>query len=293
MAFKKFTDLFGSKKPNVKTTEDYQRWRELIFSVQPEPVEDAHRVYGVIIDIGQFDRQASIHWAISMSVFSTGEASFQPTVGGGVIGLGGDPKVAQAAQEIVQIAQGLLPKANPTKDLSLPEPGFVQFFFLTTSGVHGIKGHLDQFQRPEHPFLQLLNRFTFIHQFADQVFDQPRNIDTRIKALYIVAFTPAKLDRNELMSVTHMATDKLKAKDPLFKQRMEEMPPKTRLEITNAEFNPAVHTPTNMQTLMGDWLKNQYNVNFNPTPDNNFFLHGMRNPQGRQNIFLFYFDIES
>src|SRR5687767_13046226 len=118
MVFKSLSNLFGAKKPNMKTTEDYQRWRELIFAVQPEQVEgsksDANRVYGVIMDIGQIDRRTSTHWAISLSAFPTGEATFRPTVGGGVIGLGGDPKVAQAAQEIVQIAQGLLPETNPT-----------------------------------------------------------------------------------------------------------------------------------------------------------------------------------
>jgi hypothetical protein len=71
------------------------------------------------------------------------------------------------------------------------------------------------------------------------------------------------------------------------------MPPRARLEISNPEFNPAVHTPTNMQTLIGEWLQKQFNVACHPIPDNNLFLHGMRNPQGRQNIFLFYFDIES
>src|SRR5687768_13964864 len=292
MAFKRLSNLFGPKKSIVKATEEYQRWRELIFRLQPEPVEDTHRVYGVIMDIGYLDQQSSTHWAISMSAFSTGEASFQPTPGGGVIGLGGDPKVAQAAQEIVQIAQRLLPETIPTQDLSLPEPGFIQFFFLTTNGPRVVKGPLDQLQKPGSPFLQLLERFHFIRQFDDQIFDKPRDIDTRIKALYIVAFTPAKMDRNELMSVTHLATDKLKAKNPIFKQRMEAMPPKTRLEITNTEFIAAMHTPTNMQTLMSDWLKKQYNVTFNPTPDDNFFLHGMRDPRGRQSILLFYFDIE-
>jgi hypothetical protein len=292
MAFKALTGLFGSKKPKV--TKEYQEWRELMFSPLPThgepPKSEMHIVHYVIMDIGQFDQQSSTHWAISMKT-STGEASFQPTVGRGVFfNVSDDRKVAQAAREIVQIAQGLLPQTNRTKDFSLPEPGIAQFFFITIGGVHGIRDSLDQFQKPENPYLQLLNRFGVIQQFADQILKP--HIDTRIKALYVVAFTPAKMDQNELMSVTHLAMDKLKAKDSLFKQRVKEMPPEARLEITNLEFIPAVHTPANMQTLMGDWLKNQYNVTFNPTPDNNFFLHGMRNPQGRQNIFLFYFDME-
>ena len=109
---------------------EYQKWREMIFSVKPEQVDVAktttNQVYGVIMDIGQIDLQTSINWAISLSTFPTGEASFHPTPGGSVAGLGNDPKVAQVAQEIVQTAQVLLPETNLTQDLSsLPEPGDV------------------------------------------------------------------------------------------------------------------------------------------------------------------------
>jgi hypothetical protein len=295
VAFKSFRDLFGSKKRRMQVTEEYQKWREMIFSMQPSQVGEAkggaNTVYGVIMDIGQMDRQSSTPWAITLTAFSTGEASFRPTPGGGMMGLGGDPKVAQAAQEIVQIAQGLVPEANLTQDLSLPEPGIVQFFFLTTSGVYVVKGNLDQFQKPEHPFRQLLERFHFIRQSGDQLLDGNRT--GKIKALYVVALTPRKMERNELVPVVFMAVDRLKAKDPTFNQRMQEMAPKAPIEINNTEFIPATHTPTNMQTLMSEWVKRQYNVTFNPTPESNFFLHGVRSPEGKQHIFLFYFDIES
>jgi hypothetical protein len=279
----------------MQVTEEYQQWREMIFSMQTgqagEAKGGANPVSGVIVDIGQMDRQSSTPWAITLSALSTGEASFRPTPGGGMMGLGEDPKVAQAAQEIVQIAQGLLPETTPTKDLSLPEPGIVQFFFLTTSGIYVVKGNLDQFQKPEHPFGQLLERFHFIRQSGDQLLDGNRT--DKLKALYVLAFTPRKMDRNELLPVVFMAVDRLKGKNPTFKQRMEEMAPRAPIEINNTEFIPATHTPTNMQTLMSEWVKRQYNVNFNPTPESNFFLHGMRSPEGKQHIFLFYFDMES
>src|SRR5687767_5498575 len=103
MAFKRLSNLIGPKKPNVKTTEEYQKWRELIFAVPPEQAaisrSDANRVYGVIMDVAQIDPPSGTYWALSLSAFSTGEASFRPTVGGGAIGLGEDPKVAQYAEE--------------------------------------------------------------------------------------------------------------------------------------------------------------------------------------------------
>lgn len=295
MVFKVLADIFSSKKPKLVTTEAYQRWREMIFSVKPEQVEvsksDANRVFGVIMDIGQIDLRASTNWAISLSAFPTGEASFHPTPGGSVAGLGGDPKVAQVAQEIVQNAQVLLPETNPTQDLSLPEPGYVQFFFLTTSGVRVFKGHLDKLQKPENPFGQLLNQFGFIRQFADQILDKNREFN--INTLYILAFTPEKKDANTLTAVTHLAIDQLEAKDPVFKQRMEECAESNvRFEIANTQYIATMHTPTNMRTSMMGWLKKQYNVTFNPTAGNDFFLHGMRDPQGKENFILFYFDIE-
>jgi hypothetical protein len=299
MAFKSLRNLFGSQRPNVKATEAYQEWRKLIFAVPPEQAglsrSDANRVYGVIMDVGQMDARSAAHWALSLSAFSTGEASFRPTVGGGAIGLGEDPKVAQAAQEIVQIAQGLLPKTSPTQDTSLPEPGVIQFFFLTTNGVHMVKGSLDQFQKPESPFLQFVSRFAFIQQFADQIADQAANQKppAKPKALYVLTFTPEQMDRFALMRMTHLAGEKLKAQNPIFKKRIEEeMSSKTRTEIGNLQYDPNVHTPTSMQTSMNEWLKKQYNVSFHPTSESNFFVHGMKDPQGKENFLLFYFDME-
>lgn len=145
----------------------------MIFMIRPEQVEvsksENNRVYGVIMDIGLVDRQSSTGWAISLSAFPTGEASFHPTPGGAVIGLGNDPDVSRTAREIVQIAQSLLPETAATQDFSLPAPGYVQFFFLTTGGTRAVRGHLDKVQRPGSSFLPLLQRFGFIRHFADKV----------------------------------------------------------------------------------------------------------------------------
>jgi hypothetical protein len=292
MAFKRLSNLFGPKKSIVKATEEYQKWREMIFSVPPEEVgvskSDANRVYGVIMDIGKLDTQTSTHWAISLDAFSTGEASFHATPGSSVIGLGEDAKVAQAAQEIVQFAQGLLPETNPTQDLSLPEPGIVQFFFLATDGLHVVKGHLDQFQKRGNPFLQLIQRFHFIHQFADQVSEERHK--PNIKALYVAAFTPEELNREKLIPLVFFAIDRLKAINPTFNRRIEQMPAKTPIEMSSLKHFPKVHTLTSMQTSMKVVLK-KHNVALNPTAEDNFFVHGMTDPQGKENIFLFYFDM--
>jgi hypothetical protein len=173
MLFKPLTNMFGSKKSSVESTADYQQWRQVIFAVKPEEAgvssSEADRVYGVVMDVGVIGQQRSIHWALSLSAFGTGEASFRPTVGGGVIGLGSNSQVGQVAEEIVQLAQRLWLETQPTQDVVLPEPGVVQFFFLTTGGLRVFKGQVDKVQQSAHPFEPLLNRFGFIRQFADQL----------------------------------------------------------------------------------------------------------------------------
>lgn len=293
MALKRLSDLLGSKKPKVKTTEEYQKWREMIFGIPPEEAgiskSQSNRVYGVIIDIGQVDHQTSGHWVISLDAFSTGEASFHATPGKSVIGLGGNPEIAQAAREITQAAQGLLPETSPTQELSLPEPGIVQFFFLTASGPRVVKHPLDHLQKPGSPFLQLLERFHFIRRFADQISEETHK--PNIKALHAVAFTPEELNREKLVPLVFFAIDRLKAINPTFKRRTEQMTPKTPIEMVSIKHFPRVHTPKSMQLSMKAVLKKR-NLAFDPTPEDDFFLHSMTDPQGKENFFLFYFDIE-
>lgn len=160
----------------MNVTPDYQGWRETIFSVQPGEAGatdgDDSQVYGVLMDVGMMDSSTSTQWAMSLTAFLSGEASFRPTVGGGYIGLGGDPKVAKVANEIVQIAQTLLPKISPIEDRALPEPDLVQFFLFTAGGVYGVADTIQNIQTPDDPLGQMLNRFGFIRQCADQLQDE-------------------------------------------------------------------------------------------------------------------------
>ncbi|MGD1857344.1 MAG: hypothetical protein ACFB2W_24175 [Leptolyngbyaceae cyanobacterium] len=159
--------------PRMKVTPDYQSWRETIFNIQPgQAGGDAHQVYGVLMDVGMMEDSTSERWAMSLTAFLSGEASFRPTVGGGHVGLGGDPKVAQVAQEIVQIAQTLLPNASPIDDRALPEPDLVQFFLFTADGVFGVADDIRQVQTSSNSLGQMFNRFGFIRQFSDRLSDK-------------------------------------------------------------------------------------------------------------------------
>ena len=140
--------------------EYYRRWRVVIFDLTPDMVQvsssEADTVYGVILDVGMRDRRTSVEFAISMTAFPTGEASFHPTPGSSIVGLGNHPPIAQIAKQIVQAAQKLWHITSPTRDRSLPRAGLVRFFFLTTSGVRLFEGTLQEVQTPTHPFGELL-----------------------------------------------------------------------------------------------------------------------------------------
>ena len=176
MVFKSLKNAFSSKKPEMPTSQTYQKWREMIFSLTSEQVgvskDQPDKVFGVLMDIGLVDQQSRKPFAQSLTAFPTGESSFQPTPGGGVIGLGNDEKVAQNSKALVNIAQTLFDKAESTEDRSLPEMGFVQFYFLTTSGIRVYAEHLNTMQTQDNPFYRMLQGFGFIRESTEQLINK-------------------------------------------------------------------------------------------------------------------------
>jgi hypothetical protein len=112
-----------------------------------------------------------------------------------------------------------------------------------------------------------------------------------LQSVYMMAFTPEKVETNILMSLCQMAADRLAAKDKTFAQRMSMLTQDTRLTCSNQLFAINMHTPENMQLTLKDWLKNENQPSELRFGDN-FFPYGMRDPKGRENYFLFYFDIQ-
>ncbi|MCD6344357.1 MAG: hypothetical protein J7M17_01955 [Anaerolineae bacterium] len=176
MVFKSLKNSFSSKKTQMKTTPQYDKWRTGIFKVDPRQVrvskETLNRVYGVLMDIGTMDRKTGTPFAFSLTAFSTGEATFHPSVGGGVFGLDNDERVKATTKDLVKMAQTLLDKTQRTEDFSLPETGFVQFFFLTPNGIRIYREHLNTIQTAGNPFRQMLAGFGVVRKVAEGVIDQ-------------------------------------------------------------------------------------------------------------------------
>jgi hypothetical protein len=112
-----------------------------------------------------------------------------------------------------------------------------------------------------------------------------------LQTIYMMAFTPAKMDDRMLMDVCRMAADRLSAKDTAFAQRMSLMSKTTRITFSNQLYLSTMHTPQVMQNTLGGWLKNE-KVSFNPVLGDTFFAHGMKDPKGMDNYFLFYFHMQ-
>ena len=176
---KAFSSFLSPKKQEIKVTDSYRKWRELIFSLKPESggvsSKDANRVFGILADNVQFDKETKTLWAISQTVFASGESSLQSTVGGGIIGLGigkDDEDISAAAQQLVGLAQELFTSAVKTIEYSLPELNVIRFFFLTTSGTYFIESHINNIENGDNRVFEMLKGFNYIRKFAENIIAQ-------------------------------------------------------------------------------------------------------------------------
>lgn len=283
----------------MEIAQNYQDWRKTIFTIpfdRDDPTPDVSQIESVIMDLGRVDSKTSTPQVMTLKVFTPNIASYFLTSGDSLLNVGRQPKVALAAAEILRLARELQPHTQRTRDYSLPGPGVVQFFFVPHNGVSALMSPVDEVQRPGHLFQPLFDRFAVIRQVAESIVEERRSLQaytSTIQTLYVMAFVPETLDPDSLNGLVHEAVEALKKKNLAFKQRFDGKPSDVPVATSQVQFNPAVHTPKNMQTLLSEWLMQQYNITFQPKEDDRYFFHGMRNSRGRQTIFLFYYDFES
>lgn len=110
-----------------------------------------------------------------------------------------------------------------------------------------------------------------------------------LKAVYVMGFTPEKMENDAFVQMCRMAGDFLEKKDAAFRARMDQInTQKVMLHFSNQVFIPLMHNPHTMQTTLGGWMKNE-GIPFAPVLGENFFVNGIRDPQGREHYVLFYF----
>jgi hypothetical protein len=186
--FRRLSQFFNGSEPNEPkqpgetpippVRPDYEKWREVIFKVTPLQgglENDAPgQVFGVVMDVGMPNSggsPAAPTFVISETAFATGEASLKTAFGGGVLGLGGHPVVAEHAKQIVRAAQALLGTTAPAQNFAIPTTTNVYFYFLTTSGVMFYGCPFSDIQVRSHPYAELFVRFSQIKKEADSFMD--------------------------------------------------------------------------------------------------------------------------
>ena len=159
---------FFRKESYPEKRKEYLQWRDVVFSITSTQVgvlsDQPNQVYGVIMDVGITD-----DFIISITAFPTRESSLMTTVGGGVIGLGGDQIIGDHARRIVSLAQSLIEKTKRTDEHNMPKSQRVHFYFLTTSGLMKEQATVNEAYAQDYPFHEMFERFTAIKTRSEEL----------------------------------------------------------------------------------------------------------------------------
>lgn len=116
--------------------------------------------------------------------------------------------------------------------------------------------------------------------------------DPKVNGVYVLTFTAESMDDETLNPVLEIAATMQQEKHKSFARLWELVNEETLMKSGNQLYNPDMHNPQTMQLAMDTWLIGQHGVKFEPEFGETFFPHAMSDPQGRENYFLYYFDVE-
>jgi len=113
----------------------YSDLRGRVLDLEPSeaglaPSDDCPNVWGVVMDLGYPEG-----WATVVGL-SDGTTSLYTSSGGGVIGGGEHPTVAEATMRWLLIAEETVGALEPATEFPLPEPNHVAVTVLTYGGAH-------------------------------------------------------------------------------------------------------------------------------------------------------------
>ena len=111
--------------------------------------ESTTLVYGVLMD---WNLNESV---MTLAAYITGAVSMYLSTGEGVNGGGKDPRVGEAAVELVTAAQAYLGRAMPVTTTGLPPKGCIRFYLLTNKGLYAAQEQMIHFEDASSPWLQL------------------------------------------------------------------------------------------------------------------------------------------
>jgi hypothetical protein len=138
--------------------------------IKAPPVVEGGRALGVIMDLG-YDTAI-----VSVVGLADGTASMYVSNGGGMIGLGENPPVAEAAKRWVAVAEAAPGLAARDGD-ALPPEGTVRFNVLTTGPVLTGEASEEELEEGGHPLSPLYAAGQDLVGEIRRV-DEARNADT-------------------------------------------------------------------------------------------------------------------
>jgi len=112
----------------------YAGLRSQVFATRPEdvgitPSQALPHVWGALME---FQRPGAV---VTLVALVDGTTSLYFSNGGGIIGAGSHPAVAEAARDFVAAAEAAHAQMQPAADFPLPAAGHVRFYALTFTGV--------------------------------------------------------------------------------------------------------------------------------------------------------------
>ncbi len=112
-----------------------------------------------------------------------------------------------------------------------------------------------------------------------------------VNGVYILSFSSTLLEKADLLHIVHLADKQLRAKNPVFTGLMDAVAGSSaRMEISNLQYNPVMHSGEVMKTSLAGWVQTTYNLEAHLELGSNFFPHGMKDAEGNVYYVLFFID---
>jgi hypothetical protein len=129
--------IMPSESNNNKPADVYIGLRDKILSLAPnevgfQPSLELPNVWGVLMETGYPEA------IVTLVSLADGTTSLYFSNGGGMIGGGGHPSVAEATKSFLASAEKFYPKMSLSDSYPLPTIGRVKFYVLTYSGTFTI-----------------------------------------------------------------------------------------------------------------------------------------------------------
>ena len=137
----------------------YKELRQIALSVTPYQLKIAIPnsdtfIYGIVMDWDMGDV------IVTLTAFVTGACSMYLSTGGGIVGGGKNPEVAEMAVELVTGAKEYIDMAQPVTTTDQPAANCIRFYFLTNHRMFLVEEQIDNFDSGKSlllPFFEKAN----------------------------------------------------------------------------------------------------------------------------------------